>query len=71
MSAAEILEELPKLSPEEIDMIFFKAAGLRQQVITPSPELLTAIDEAEKSFEEEGGLTIEEIQAAIKSWSTK
>ena len=71
MSAAEILEQLPKLSPEEIDMVFFKAADLRQHVIKPSPELLDAIDEAEKSFEKEGGMSIEEIEAAIKSWSTE
>jgi len=71
MSAAEILDELPKLSPEEIDVIFFRAADLRQHVITASPELLAAVDEADKSFEKEGGIPIEEFETVIKSWPTK
>ena len=53
MNAAEILDELPKLSPEEIDIIFFRAADLRQHAIAASPELPAAIDEADKSFEKE------------------
>jgi hypothetical protein len=71
MSAAEILDELPKLSPEEIDLIFFRAADLRQHVIKASPELLAAIDEAEQSFEKEGGVPIEKVEAMLKSWPTK
>ena len=71
MSAAEILDELPKLSPEEIDIIFFRAADLRQHVITASPELLAAIDEAEESFEKEGGIPIEDVETMIKSWPAK
>ena len=71
MNAAEILDELPKLSPEEIDIIFFRAADLRQHVITASPELLAAIDEAEESFEKEGGIPIEDVETMIKSWPTK
>ena len=71
MSAAEILDELPKLSPEEIDVIFFRAADLRQHVITASSELLAAVDEADKSFEKEGGIPIEEFETVIKSWPTK
>lgn len=71
MSAIEILEELPKLSPEEIDQIFFRAAVLRQHVINASPELLAAIDEADASFEKEGGATIKEIETMVKSWTTK
>jgi len=71
MSAADILDELPKLSPEEIDIIFFRAADLRQHVIAASPELLSAIDEADASFEKEGGVPIEEIETMIKSWPSK
>jgi len=71
MSAAEILDELPKLSAEEIDIIFFRAADLRQHVIAASPELLAAIDEADESFEKEGGISIEEVESMIKSWPTK
>jgi hypothetical protein len=71
MSSAEILDELPKLSPEEIDIIFFRAADLRQHVIAASPELLAAIDEADESFEKEGGIPIEEVETMIKSWPAK
>jgi hypothetical protein len=71
MSAAEILDELPKLSPEEIDIIFFRAADLRQHVLAASPELLAAIDEADESFEKEGGIPIAEVETTIKSWPTK
>jgi len=44
---------------------------LRQHVITASPELLAAIDEAEESFEKEGGIPIEDVETMIKSWPTK
>jgi hypothetical protein len=71
MSAAEILDELPKLSPEEIDIIFFRAADLRQHVIAPSPELLAAIDEADESFDKEGGMPIDDFETMIKSWPAK
>jgi len=71
VSATEILEELPKLSPEEINQIFFRAADLRQQMISASPELLAAIDEADASFEKEGGFPIEQVEAMVKTWTTK
>ena len=57
MSATEILDELPKLTAEEIDTIFFRAAALRQHAISASPELLAAIDEADAT---EGGKSIEQ-----------
>jgi len=47
----ENFRRIAKLSPEEIDIIFFRAADLRQHVIAASPELLAAIDEADESFE--------------------
>ena len=68
MSATEILDELPKLSAENIDAIFFRAAALRQHAITASPELLAAIDEADASS---GGKSIDQIKAEAKSWLTK
>jgi hypothetical protein len=71
MSATEILDELPKLSPEDIDSIFFRAAALRQHAIAASPELLAAIDEADASFASGGGKSIEQIEAEVKSWLTK
>jgi len=71
MSAAEILDQLPRLSPEEIDLIFFRAADLRQHAISASPELLAAIDKADESFEKEGGIPIEDFEKQVKSWPTK
>jgi hypothetical protein len=68
MSATEILDELPKLSGEDIDAIFFRAAALRQHAVSASPELLAAIDEADASA---GGKSIEQIKAEAKSWLTK
>ena len=61
MSATEILDELPRLSAEDIDAIFFRAAALRQHAIA-------AIDEADSST---GGNSIDQIKAEAKSWLTK
>jgi hypothetical protein len=71
VSALEILDELPKLSAEELDAIFYRAAALRQHAITASPEVLAAIDEADASFAAEGGKPIDEVEASVKSWLTK
>jgi hypothetical protein len=71
VSATEILKELPKLSPEEINQIFFCAADLREQMIKASPDLLAAIDEADASFAKEGGFPIEQVEAMVKAWTTK
>jgi hypothetical protein len=71
VSATEILNELSKLSAEEIDAIFFRAAALRQHAVPASPELLAAIDEADASFAREGGKPIAEVESAIKSWLTR
>ncbi|HEX4140857.1 MAG TPA: hypothetical protein VHY09_10955 [Candidatus Methylacidiphilales bacterium] len=68
MSATEILDELPKLSADDIDAIFFRAAALRQHAIAASPELLTAIDEADAAS---GGKSIEQIETEVKSWLTR
>jgi hypothetical protein len=68
MSATEILDELPKLSAEDIDAIFFRAATLRQHAIAASPELLAAIDEADASV---GVKSIDQIKAEAKSRLTK
>jgi len=71
VSATEILDELPKLSAEEVDAIFFRAAALRQHSLSASPELIAAIDEADASFAVDGGKPIEHVEAAVKSWLTK
>ena len=51
MSAAEILAELPNLNAAELESIYRWAAELhREHAVEASPELLTAIDEADKAF---------------------
>ena len=72
MSASEILNELPRLSPAELETIYRRAAELHQAIeIEPSPELLSAIDEADESFSKEGGVTIGEAHRIAESWNTK
>ncbi len=62
MSAAEILEELPKLSPAELEMIYVRAAEIQLQSV---------FDEAEVAFAEKGGVSLSEAHRIIDSWNTK
>jgi hypothetical protein len=71
VSATEILNELPNLSADEIDAVFFHAAALRQHAVSASPELIAAIDEADASFEREGGKPVADVESSVKSWLTK
>jgi hypothetical protein len=56
MSAAEILEELPKLTPSELEMVYARAAELQLQ---------TVLDEADAAFEKEGGVSLSEVRRVI------
>ena len=71
MSSSEIIDELPKLSPDELDAIFYQAAALREHAVSASPELIAAIDEADASFERDGGKPVAEVESSVKSWFTK
>jgi len=72
MSATEILAELPKLSPAELEAISRRAMELhRGQMVEASPELLAAIDEADEMFAQEGGVTVEEARRVAALWNTK
>jgi len=62
MSAAEILEELPKLTPSELEMVYARAAELQLQ---------TVLDEADAAFEKEGGVSLSEARRVVDSWTTK
>lgn len=54
MSATEILEELPGLTPAELEIIYQRAVELHQgQSIKASPELLAAIDAADEEKTDE------------------
>lgn len=72
MSTSEILEELPNLSPAELETIYRRAIELHQgQAIDASPELLAAIDEAEKSSADEGDVSLEEARRIVTSWNSR
>jgi cobalamin biosynthesis Mg chelatase CobN len=72
MNATEILDELPKLNPAELESIFRRAVELHQeQTVEASPELLAAIDEADEVYAKEGGVSVEEARRIVTSWSTK
>jgi hypothetical protein len=71
MSAAEILDELPKLSPEEIELIYSRVAELHLRQLGLSEDDLAEIDEADRNFEKDGGVSFEEMEKKIKSWPTK
>ena len=48
MSVTEILAELPKLDPAELQLVFERTMELHEKVVfVPSPELAEAIREAE------------------------
>ncbi len=53
MSVAEILEELPKLSALDRDLLFRRLSEMGAGEIEETPELLAAVDEAEAALETE------------------
>ena len=72
MSATEILEELPKVTPAELEIIYRRAVELQQgQTIEASPDLVAAIDAADESFAKEGGVAVSEARCIVASWNTK
>ncbi len=72
MSATEILDQLPNLTPAELEIIYRRAADLHQaHTLEASPELTAAIDEADKSFAKDGGVSVDEARRIVASWNTK
>lgn len=70
MSVTEILAELPKLDPSELQLIFERTLELHEKVLfVPSPELAEAIREAEAEPEEDS-IDIDEAKRIVKSWSS-
>jgi hypothetical protein len=69
MSTREILAELPALPPDDLETIWQTAGRLLEgRSLTASPELLAAVDEADASWEKEGGVPVEDARRAIGSW---
>ncbi len=63
MSATEILQELPLLSPQDLDLIRIRLNQL--QAAPESPEMLEAIDAGRKSIREGKVHTIEEARLLV------
>jgi hypothetical protein len=61
---AEIQEAIAALSPQE------QAALIKWLMEEESPEMLAAIDEADRSFAAEGGVETEEVRRNLKQWLT-
>jgi hypothetical protein len=70
VSATEILDELPRLTPAELEIIYRRAVELHQgQTLEASPQLLAAIDAADESADE--GVSIGEARRIAGTWNTK
>jgi len=68
MSIKEILEELPKLTPNERQEL---RDWLDAEELPETDELIAAADEGLRSAETEPLLSIEEARATIRQWATK
>jgi hypothetical protein len=70
MSAQEILAELPKLKPEEREMILNKIVHLNEE-FEPSPAMEDAIREGLRSLNEERTYSGTEIRSRIAAWTAR
>jgi len=66
MSTEEILAELPKLSLDEVEVIYQRAENLLHD--EASPELLVAIDQADVEPHSED-ISVEQIRDQVKRWA--
>ena len=68
MSVVEILNELPKLSATDRDLLFQRLSEMGAGEIEETPELLAAIDEAEAAPEAED-LSPGELRRNVTRWA--
>ena len=59
------LEKLPADKQREV------AAWLEAKLWPETPSMLAAIDEAERSLAEEGGVPVEDVRRNLSKWITK
>jgi len=71
MSVNEILQELPKLSPEDRHLIRQELDEHFVDDFEETPEMLAAIDEGLRSLKEEGSIPIEQVIEEMKTWNFK
>jgi hypothetical protein len=66
-TVTEIEAALEKLSMDAQREV---AAWLEAKLWPETPAMLAAIDEAERSLAEEGGVPVEEVRKNLRSWIT-
>lgn len=72
MSVREILEELPRLDASERQTVLRRLMEIDPALeVEESPEMLTAIDEAVRSFDLDKGVGIEEARSRVAQWTSK
>ena len=71
MSVNDIIQELPKLSPEDRNLLRQELDEHYLQDFEETPEMLAAIDEGLRSLKEEGSIPIEEVERRMKTWTFK
>jgi len=72
MSMNEILEEIPRLSASEREVLLHRLVGLDAEVdLEETPEMLAAIDAGIRSFETGPGVPLEEARRRLGEWISK
>jgi hypothetical protein len=68
MSVTDIIQELPKLSPEDRNLLRLELEERYLQDFEETPEMLAAIDEGLRSSKEERSYTLEEAREELRKW---
>lgn len=72
MSLVQILDELPKLTPEERRQVYLCLQALEDEPeFEATPEMRAAIDEAIQASEQGRVFTLEQVRAQAQAWITK
>ena len=66
-TVTEIEAAIEKLPPEQQREV---ADWLASRLFEETPEMLAAIDEADRSLAEEGGVPVEEVRRNMRRWIT-
>ena len=73
MTAYEVIDQIKALPPEEKTKVeAFVQHEIEERLLAEeSPEMLAAIDEADRSLAEEGGVPVEDVRRNLRQWITK
>lgn len=71
MSLDEIIEELPKLTPEERRQIYLQVERLDgEPEFEATPEMLATIEEVTRSVQIEPTYSLEEARQRVREWAS-